>query len=196
MLVSSVISEDANSAAAVRFSRTALGLTKSLVQHGLLGLLLFVVIINQRGMRKPEGIQRNVTDGSVRRQKWFQSPALSLTSGCWPRAAAAPWSPAGWWRTAGARRRRLPTGPSIPVGNNRFSSSRPLGKQTSTQQSIIKIKSYWLFGSPPAWRLWWSRWWKWWKLRAKNDKQPQSDVCKQKDNKKQLKKHRSAQPET
>lgn len=125
--------EDTNSAAAVRFNRTLLGLTKSLVQHGLLGLLLFVVVINQRGMRKPERRQRNVTNDSASRQKWFQAPALSLTSGCWPRAAAAPWSPAGWWRTASARRRRLPTGPSIPV--RKISFHLPVDEANKPQQN-------------------------------------------------------------
>lgn len=39
-------------------------------------------------------------------------------------------------------------------------------------------KTNWPSGSPPAWRLWWSRWWIWWKLSTQSKQRCYSDVCK------------------
>lgn len=52
------------------------------------------------------------------------SSRQTLTFGCWQRAAAAPWSPAGWWRTGDARRHRLPTSPSNPVEKIQIKTQR------------------------------------------------------------------------
>lgn len=103
-----------------------------------------------------------------------------LTSGCWQRAAAAPWWPAGWWRTGDARRHRLPTSPANPEQRIKIEKEMKTGswvfikfafhlcvnrKPKPRRDTISRgQKQNWPSGSRPAWRLWWSRWWRWWRL--------------------------------
>lgn len=126
------------------------------------------------------------------------SSRQTLTFGCWQRAAAAPWSPAGWWRTGDARRHRLPTSPSTPVEKIQIKTQRWMlsgCRENFTLHLCIREKpaemtrprnlnrmqqqkTNWPSGSPPAWRLWWSRWWIWWKLSTQSKQRCYSDVCK------------------